>query len=180
MVRPDNSTGLATTTGPCVDNDDTSQIGCLVKASPCSVGYAGREAADPAAPFDNVALRLTGIQATTPNIKNLRRAGPRSTRWPASCGSTRSSDPARDWLRDAEPETRKLTLSTCMGLPATCAWTRTARAPTRRPATPATGRCFSGSNGIVDTAITAHNFVTVPASVPRLVLNGTGQGCPLP
>ena len=51
-----------------MDNDDTSQIGCLVKASPCSVGYAGREAADPGPTFDNVALRLTGIQPTTQNI----------------------------------------------------------------------------------------------------------------
>ena len=32
------------TTGQCRENDDTSQIGCLVDSDPCSVGYAGREA----------------------------------------------------------------------------------------------------------------------------------------
>jgi hypothetical protein len=32
-------------TGLCKENDDTSQIGCLVNSDPCSVGYAGREAA---------------------------------------------------------------------------------------------------------------------------------------
>jgi hypothetical protein len=30
--------------GICQENDDTSQIGCLVDSDPCSVGYAGREA----------------------------------------------------------------------------------------------------------------------------------------
>jgi hypothetical protein len=39
---------------------------------------------------------------------------------------------------------------------------------------------LGGSTGIVDTAIAAHNFVVVPTGVPRLVLNGTGGGCPLP
>jgi hypothetical protein len=39
---PDASVG---TTGTCHENDDTSQIGCLVNADPCAVGYAGREAA---------------------------------------------------------------------------------------------------------------------------------------
>jgi hypothetical protein len=33
------------TNGLCNENDDTSQIGCLTNADPCSVGYAGREAA---------------------------------------------------------------------------------------------------------------------------------------
>jgi hypothetical protein len=35
----------AGTTGLCNENDDTSQIGCLVDSDPCSIGYAGREAA---------------------------------------------------------------------------------------------------------------------------------------
>jgi hypothetical protein len=30
----------------CNENDSTSQIGCLVQASPCSIGFAGREAAN--------------------------------------------------------------------------------------------------------------------------------------
>jgi cysteine-rich repeat protein len=32
------------TNGLCQENDDTSQIGCLVDSDPCSIGYAGREA----------------------------------------------------------------------------------------------------------------------------------------
>ena len=35
----------AGTTGLCGENDDTSQIGCLTDSDPCSVGFAGREAA---------------------------------------------------------------------------------------------------------------------------------------
>ncbi|HEX7476205.1 MAG TPA: hypothetical protein VF331_00215, partial [Polyangiales bacterium] len=31
---------------PCTWTDSTAQIGCLVQASPCSIGFAGREAAD--------------------------------------------------------------------------------------------------------------------------------------
>ena len=67
-----------------------------------------------------------------------------------------------------------------MGLPGKCAVDADCTGANSPPCNTATGRCFSGSNGIADTAITDHNFVTVPASVPRLVLNGTGQGCPLP
>jgi cysteine-rich repeat protein len=36
--------GHTSATGNCQENDDTSQIGCLVDADPCSIGYAGREA----------------------------------------------------------------------------------------------------------------------------------------
>ena len=35
---------VAGTTGQCREDDDTSQIGCLVDSDPCSIGYAGREA----------------------------------------------------------------------------------------------------------------------------------------
>jgi hypothetical protein len=40
-----NYGGDPNTTGICQQNDDTSQIGCLADSDPCSVGYAGREAA---------------------------------------------------------------------------------------------------------------------------------------
>ncbi len=39
---PDPATGQ---TGLCRESNDTSQIGCLVDSDPCSVGYAGRDAA---------------------------------------------------------------------------------------------------------------------------------------
>ncbi|HVZ71346.1 MAG TPA: substrate-binding domain-containing protein [Polyangia bacterium] len=66
---PNAATGA---TGLCQENDDTSQIGCLVDSDPCSVGYAGREGAkgfpgtgSPAAPQPdhNKALAVLG---TTP------------------------------------------------------------------------------------------------------------------
>ena len=39
---PDTTVGQ---TGLCQEGNDTSQIGCLVDSDPCSIGYAGREAA---------------------------------------------------------------------------------------------------------------------------------------
>ena len=52
MVRPDSSQAPATIATGCTVETDTAQIGCLVKASPCSIGFAGREAADAVAPFN--------------------------------------------------------------------------------------------------------------------------------
>jgi ABC-type phosphate transport system substrate-binding protein len=68
--------------GTCLENDDTSQIGCLVDADDCSVGYAGREASrtypGPGAvaggpPLDaNKALNVDGVTPFTPNaLTNL-------------------------------------------------------------------------------------------------------------
>ena len=73
-----NTTVAGETNGHCQENDDTSQIGCLVDADPCSVGYAGREAAklypgsgvtgNPAdsAPLKAFAVSATGISPFTP------------------------------------------------------------------------------------------------------------------
>jgi hypothetical protein len=186
MIRPSNLLSQATTTSNCRNDDDTSQIGCLVKASPCSIGYAGREAADIGATPSNLALRLAGIQATVPNIENL------------ATGGTPVYPMARKlWFNSFQPvpapgtelvgfETPNLsadeqTLSTCMGLPPHCAVDADCVAPAGAPpCNVATGRCATGNSGIVNTAITNHNFVAVPASVPRLVLNGSNQGCLLP
>jgi hypothetical protein len=49
----------------------TNQIGCLVKASSCSIGFAGREAVDESAVADNFAFRITGIQPSIVNVQNL-------------------------------------------------------------------------------------------------------------
>lgn len=40
-----NNVPTADAPGTCKENDDTSQIGCLVDSDPCSVGFAGRLAA---------------------------------------------------------------------------------------------------------------------------------------
>ena len=118
-----------------------------------------------------------------PNIENLATGGtpvyPMARKlWFNSFQPT----PAPEVIGFATPNLTadEQTLSTCMGLPGTCAVDADCTGANSPPCNTATGRCFSGSNTIADTAINAHNFVTVPASVPRLVLNGTGQGCPLP
>jgi hypothetical protein len=56
-------------TVPCVTAvDDTTQIGCLTNADPCTLGYAGREAA-PAGSFK--ALSVQGIYPTDAKIIDL-------------------------------------------------------------------------------------------------------------
>jgi hypothetical protein len=59
-------------TAPCTQPDATLQIGCLVAASPCSFGYAGKEAASqPGA----VAMKIKGVPPVTACIQALG-AGP--------------------------------------------------------------------------------------------------------
>jgi hypothetical protein len=61
-----------TTTNTCQLTDDTAQIGCLVNADPCSIGYAGRQADVPLA---NQAEAVNGIFPTDTNIINLVNGG---------------------------------------------------------------------------------------------------------
>jgi hypothetical protein len=177
MVRSDSSQAPATVTAPCLLTTDTTQIGCLVKASPCSVGFAGREAADSVAPFNNVALRLNNIQPTQQNIENLALGGTPVYPLARKLWFNSFQDPL---IGFAIPNlsTAEEALSLCMGLPPLC----TTSADCTAPATcnSATGRCTSGNNAIVDAAVTGANFIPVPASVQRLSLNASGQGCPLP
>jgi hypothetical protein len=64
----------AHTTSVCATaNDDTDQIGCLTLASPCSIGYAGREATTDN-PGTTSAL-VNGIANTDANIKALVLGG---------------------------------------------------------------------------------------------------------
>ena len=55
----------------CKKFTSTEQIGCLVSASPCSLGFAGRESVDNAL---NIAAQVAGIKPTAPNIENLVNA----------------------------------------------------------------------------------------------------------
>jgi len=52
----------------CTKSSSTDQIGCLVQASPCSLGFAGREAANQAG---SLALMVNGITPTQANIEHL-------------------------------------------------------------------------------------------------------------
>jgi len=56
----------------CRKLSSTNQIGCLVKANACSLGYAGREAVDVfASGPQNMVFRLNDISASVVNIDNL-------------------------------------------------------------------------------------------------------------
>jgi ABC-type phosphate transport system substrate-binding protein len=57
-----------TSVGACQNRDATSQIGCLVQADPCSVGFAGKEAAQqPGA----VALKVKALEPTVSCIQSF-------------------------------------------------------------------------------------------------------------
>ena len=180
MVRPDNTASTATITSPCLLTTDTTQIGCLVKASPCSIGFAGREGADDGvggAPFNNVALRLNNIQATQQNIENLALGLTPVYPMARKLWFNSFQDPAIGFVTP-NLSSAEQALSTCMGLPPVCATSADCTAPATCDA--GTGRCTTGNHAIVDQAVSTFNFVTVPASVPRLILNSSGLGCPLP
>lgn len=52
----------------CKKFSATDQIGCLVSANPCSIGFAGREAVDD---FTNMAVQMENIKSTPATISNL-------------------------------------------------------------------------------------------------------------
>ena len=52
----------------CKKFSSTDQIGCLVEANPCSIGFAGREAVDN---ILNMAFQVEGIKPTSDNISKL-------------------------------------------------------------------------------------------------------------
>ena len=56
----------------CKKFSSTEQIGCLVVANPCSIGFAGREAVDN---LLNMAVQINGIKPTVQNIANLATLG---------------------------------------------------------------------------------------------------------
>jgi cysteine-rich repeat protein len=134
------------TTGQCRENDDTSQIGCMVDSDPCSVGYAGREASklypgNPpgtpvAAQLKSFAVSGSGLPATTPfpdsNISNLLLAS--GTLYPLD---------------------RRLYLGTIYGFGNLINGERELE------------RCYT-NNDTVTTAVGKHGFVAVPGGVQCL------------
>jgi len=61
--------------GSCQGESATQQIGCLVQASPCSIGYAGREAADPQPIGTAVSLKVRALEPTNACVGNLLAGG---------------------------------------------------------------------------------------------------------
>ncbi|HEY5957862.1 MAG TPA: hypothetical protein VIV60_14970 [Polyangiaceae bacterium] len=64
MITPNN------TLNSCTDLDASNQIPCLVQASPCSIGYAGRVAATETP--NVVALKVAGLYPTTQCIQQFQ------------------------------------------------------------------------------------------------------------
>jgi hypothetical protein len=143
---PDTTDGE---TGLCNENDDTSQIGCLTDSDPCSVGYAGREAAKhypgtgtPATPVLNAnkALAVNGQTPYTPGsdpdlgLKNLL----------APAGTT-----------PLYPMARRLFVNTIYGFGNLLGGEREL------------SQCYA-NNSFLTPAITNHGFVAVPGGVQCL------------
>jgi ABC-type phosphate transport system substrate-binding protein len=72
---------IATGAATCTQTDSTAQIGCLAQADPCSMGYAGREAANQAG---SIALTLNGITDSQANIEKIVTAPSDPTFYPLS------------------------------------------------------------------------------------------------
>ena len=143
---PDPTVGQ---TGLCTENDDTSQIGCLTDSDPCSIGYAGREAAKsypglgtPAVPQPATlkALAVNGTPPFTPTgdpdaaLKNLLQPS----------GTT-----------PVYPLARRLYFNTLVG------FTHLAGGESEL------AQCY-GDNNIIGPAISGHGFVAIPGGVQCL------------
>jgi hypothetical protein len=61
--------------GGCTENTATKQIGCLVQASPCSIGYAGGEAKDTLPIGTAVAFKVNTLEPTKACIRKLINSG---------------------------------------------------------------------------------------------------------
>jgi hypothetical protein len=154
---PDPTVG---TTGLCKENDDTSQIGCLTDSDPCSVGFAGREAAKsyPGLSTGPVtqplkALAINGTPPFTPGadpdlaLKNLL----------AAPGTT-----------PVYPLSRRLYVGTIYGFGNLLGGEKEL------------AQCFA-TNSITGPAISSHGFVAIPGGVQCLDYpETTGTATPAP
>ncbi len=154
--------GDANTTGICQQNDDTSQIGCLTDSDPCSVGYAGRGAAQA------FAGNVTANTAVSEPLKALAVNG--------TPPFTPGGDPdlaLKNLLQPAGtlplyPLSRRLYLATIYGFSNLLGGESELAA------------CY-GNNNIVGPAITAKGFVAIPGGVQCLDYPETaGTGTPAP
>jgi hypothetical protein len=185
MARPDATQAPATIATGCQFETDTQQIGCLVKANPCSIGFAGREAADAGPAFANLALRINNIISNTANIENLATGGTPVYPLARKLWFNSFQDPIIGFT-SPNLTVDEVNLSTCMGLPGACTVDADCTGlppggPGLPPCNTSTGRCTTGLNATVNAAISAENYVPVPAGIPRLIRHPTtGNGCPLP
>ncbi len=64
-----------TGTGGCQESTATKQIGCLVQASPCSIGYAGGEAKDTLPIGTAVGFKINALDPSKSGIRKLINTG---------------------------------------------------------------------------------------------------------
>ncbi len=142
------------TNGVCQENDDTSQIGCLVDSDPCSVGFAGREDAkaypgDISEPLK--ALAINGTPPFTPDAVAIAATGG---------FSTGAADPdlglqnllAAPGSLPLYPLARRLYFNTLYGF------------SNLQGGEAELAQCY-GTDSILTSAITGHGFVAVPGGV---------------
>jgi hypothetical protein len=146
---PNATTGA---TGLCQENDDTSQIGCLSDSDPCSVGYAGREAAK--------GYPGTGSPAT-PQLDAVKALAVNGT--PPYTPSTVNADPdtaLKNLIKPAGttplyPLARRLYFNTIYGFGNLVGGEQEL------------AQCYANNN-IIGPAITGHGFVAIPGGVQCL------------
>jgi hypothetical protein len=119
----------------CQTNSSTEQIGCLVQASPCSIGYAGRESVGVSANGVNnvIALKNDGVDPQNQCIRNL------------------IASPSNPAVGTLYPLSRKLFLNTLKGFGSVTGDEL------------ALADCMS-QRSVIDPIVTAHGFVTLSAA----------------
>ena len=158
---PNPTTGA---TGTCKENDDTSQIGCLADSDPCSVGYAGREAAK--------GYPGTGTPIT-PQPDSLKALAVNGTP-PFTPGGGDPDAALKNLLQPAGttplyPLARRLYFNTLYGFGNLQGGEKELAA------------CY-GNNSIIGPAISGHGFVAIPGGVQCLDYpeDGATTGTPPP
>jgi PBP superfamily domain len=150
----DHNVPVTGTTGKCQENDDTSQIGCLVDSDPCSVGYAGREASklfpgtgSPPTPVVTTtkALAVNGVTPYTPASINSEPNEALLNLLTTASGAT----------EPFYPLARRLYFATMFGF------------GNLQTGEKELTQCFSTSS-LVEPLITSHGFVAIPGGVQCL------------
>jgi ABC-type phosphate transport system substrate-binding protein len=134
----------------CAQPDDTAQIGCLVGADPCSVGFAGREADQQS---NNQALSVNGLLPTNQNISNLLDGGAFCDASHACPSGQTCNSIFKQCFPTGEvvyPITRKLWLATIFGF------------QSLQGGEAILASCFADNNNS-GTAIQNRNFVKLPS-----------------
>lgn len=132
--------GGVSTGGPCRQFTSTDQIGCLVKANPCSIGFAGREAVSAgsmAFELGTLAALNDSFPPSNARVNNLVLTATKTDDYPLARAL---------WVNVANT------------------------ANINTPDETAVMNCFGlgGSTSIVDGAISSKNFIPVPSGVSRV------------